>query len=251
MAQVPFIPTNKRIFIVLKKNMAQCKLSPTFYQRLCCSMKIFLRTRLSGALNYITGNKVDPTGEEMREEGLEEAVEIELPNPANVANTSNEDFSLPLKIFTGGNLCHPYLSLSYIDALTQPSITGYVIGATNVLFKQKRGIADVIVDVERDKIEIFDLELKRALHLTTEDLRFVDNVVRHVTTSPSSSVTGISAPGEGTISGRKHDVFLDSTLWEGGDEWIRSQFRFYLLCKFVFGFGILHSDLTNYYVEHF
>jgi hypothetical protein len=186
-------------------------------------------------LNYITGNKVEPGSDELpREEGLEEGVEIDVPNPASVASTANEDFSLPLKIFTGGNLCHPYLSLSYIDALTQPSITGYVIGATNVLFKQKRGIADVIVDVERDRIEVFDPELKRALQLTTEDLRFVDNIVRHVTTSPSSSSTTGILPSEGVQSGKKHEVFLDSTLWEGGDEWIRSQFRFYLLCESLF-----------------
>ena len=174
--------------------------------------------------------------EQQGEEGLEEGIEIDVPNPASVANTANDDLGLPLKIFTGGNLCHPYLSLSYIDALTQPSITGYFIGATNVLFKQKRGIADVIVDVERDRIEIFDPDLKRALQLTTEDLRFVDNVVRNVSTSPStsmtSSTTGIPA-SEIDSSGKKHEVFLDSTLWEGGDEWVRSQFRFYLLCKLL------------------
>ena len=109
--------------------------------------------------------------------------------------------------------------------------SGYVIGATNVLFKQKRGIADVIIDVEKDRIDIFDPELKRALQLTTEDLRFVDNLIRHVTMSPSSSVTSSTSGGENDLSTKKHDVFLDSTLWEGGDEWIRAQFRFYLLCK--------------------
>ena len=54
---------------------------------------------------------------------------------------------LPLRVFTGGNLCHPYLSLSYLDALSQPCVRGYLIGATNVLFKQKRGVADVVVQV--------------------------------------------------------------------------------------------------------
>jgi hypothetical protein len=192
----------------------------------------YYRTRFSGALNYITGSKADMTsGDQTNEEGLEEGVELELPNPSNVANTPNEDFNLPLKIFTGGNLCHPYLSLSYMDALTQPSISGYVIGATNVLFKQKKGIADVIIDVEKDKIDIFDPELKRALQLTTEDLRFVDNLVRHVTMSPASSSSTISASGDVDHSAKKHEVFMDSTLWEGGDEWIRAQFRFYLLCK--------------------
>lgn len=32
------------------------------------------------------------------------------------------------------------------------------------------------------------------------------------------------------VSDEKHDVFLDGVGWEGGDEWIRTQFRVYLLC---------------------
>ncbi len=49
------------------------------------------------------------------------------------------------------------------------------------------------------------------MHLTTEDLRFADFLVRHV-------------------AEERHDVFLDGVGWEGGDEWIRAQFRVYLLC---------------------
>lgn len=114
---------------------------------------------------------------------------------------------LPLNIFTGGNLCQPYLSLSYLDILTQPSVHGYLIGATNILFKQKKGVAEVVVDIPQDKYEIHDPELRRALQLTTEDLRFMDNVVKHVAEDKNS------------------DVFLDGVGWEGGDEWVRAQFR--------------------------
>ena len=60
-------------------------------------------------------------------------------------------------------------------------------------------------------METQDPELRKQLHLTTEDLRFADFVVRHV-------------------AEERHDVFLDGVGWEGGDEWIRSQFRVYLLC---------------------
>ena len=76
------------------------------------------------------------------------------------------------------------LSSKHEDVLCQPSIHGYVIGATNALFKAKGGrggLWDVLVDIEEDRlIEIQSPELRRALSLTTEDLRFIDHVIRVV-----------------------------------------------------------------------
>lgn len=60
-------------------------------------------------------------------------------------------------------------------------------------------------------MEIENVDLKRYLHLTKEDLRFADYLVRHV------------------VQPEKEDVFLDGVGWEGGDEWIRAQFKAYLL----------------------
>lgn len=67
------------------------------------------------------------------------------------------------------------------------------------------------VQIEDTRVEAADPELRRQLHLTTEDLRFADYIVRHV-------------------AEERHDVFLDGVGWEGGDEWIRAQFKVYLLC---------------------
>ena len=50
-----------------------------------------------------------------------------------------------------GNLCHPYL-----DILTQPSIHGYVIGATNALFKAKKDLSDAVVDIDEDTMVFRD-----------------------------------------------------------------------------------------------
>lgn len=136
---------------------------------------------------------------------------------SSICSISNQDLGLPLAVFGAGNLCHPYLSLSYIDMLVQPSVRGYIIGATNVLFKQKKGMAQVVVDIEKDKLDILEPELKKALQLTTEDLRFADNLVKMVWEDSSDS--------------KQHpDVFLDGVGWEGGDEWVRAQFRLYLVC---------------------
>jgi len=45
-------------------------------------------------------------------------------------------------------LCHPYLSLHYLDLLTDVRVKGFLIGTTNVLFKQKKDLVDVIVEVK-------------------------------------------------------------------------------------------------------
>ncbi|XP_047111178.1 late secretory pathway protein AVL9 homolog [Schistocerca piceifrons] len=139
---------------------------------------------------------------------------IDQTGAGNVAAAAHVDSRLcgtPLPVFTQGYLCHPYLSLPYLDLLSDVNVRGYVVGATNVLFKQKKQLADVLVEVESAKVETQEPELRRLLHLTTEDLRFADYVVRQV-------------------SEDRHDVFLDGVGWEGGDEWIRAQFRAYLLC---------------------
>lgn len=50
------------------------------------------------------------------------------------------------------------------------------------------------------------------MHLTTEDLRFADYIVRHVTEPKNNK-----------------DDYSDEVDWAGSDEWIRMQFRVYLL----------------------
>lgn len=117
---------------------------------------------------------------------------------------------LPLQIFSEGYLCLPYLSLPYLELLSDKNVRGYVVGATNVLFKQKKQLIDVLIDIENGRIEANDPELRRQLHLTTEDLRFIDYVIRCV------------------VEPRK-DNFLDSSTYHGGEEWIRIQFKMYLL----------------------
>lgn len=51
-------------------------------------------------------------------------------------------------------LCHPYLSLPFLDILSDINLRGFLIGATNILFKQKKMLFDVIVEVSSD-VKIF------------------------------------------------------------------------------------------------
>ncbi|MBN3313115.1 AVL9 protein, partial [Atractosteus spatula] len=129
--------------------------------------------------------------------------------PGLVSGLEEDQYGLPLAIFTKGYLCLPYMALQQHHLLSDVAVRGFVTGATNILFRQQRHLSDAVVDVEEARIQIQDPELRKLLSLTTADLRFADYLVKHVTDN-------------------REDVFLDGTGWEGGDEWIRAQFSLYL-----------------------
>lgn len=159
----------------------------------------------------INKRKYDETSEESAIQKNEKGFKDEFNmNKDNVLMIETDNCGFPLSIFTKGSLCHPYLSLPFLDLLSDVNTRSFVVGATNVLFKQKKYLFDVIVEIDEVKIEITDLDLRNQLHLTTEDLRFADHIVRHVMDDTE-------------------DVFLDGTGWEGGDEWLRAQFKAYLM----------------------
>lgn len=134
----------------------------------------------------------------------QEAVELPL-----LPVLHQDDMGFPLAIFTKGSICHPYLSLQYFDLMNDVNVRSFVIGATNILFRQKRHLTDVVIDISESKVELHDRELQKQLTLTTADLRFADVLVKAVTE-------------------QSDDIYLDGTEWEGGDEWLRAQFRLYL-----------------------
>jgi hypothetical protein len=85
--------------------------------------------------------------------------------------------------------------------LSEKTHNGFIAGASNVLFQQKKNLVDILIDVPTQNIDFIDIELKRSLQLTTEDLRFFDHVMK-----------GVEAPkNDGT----------------GTDTWIRTQFESY------------------------
>ncbi|NXF88532.1 AVL9 protein, partial [Eubucco bourcierii] len=124
--------------------------------------------------------------------------------PGLISGLEEDQFGMPLAIFTKGYLCLPYMALQQHHLLSDVTVRGFVAGATNILFRQQKHLSDAIVEVQ-----IHDPELRKILNPTTADLRFADYLVKHVTEN-------------------RDDVFLDGTGWEGGDEWIRAQFSAYL-----------------------
>jgi hypothetical protein len=106
-----------------------------------------------------------------------------------------------MQIFKNGFLCLPFISLHYIDIITDKLNNGFVVGASNVLFQQKKNLVDVLIDVPNQNIDFIDLEMKRCLTLTTEDLRFFEHLIK--------GIENPRADGYGT------------------DSWIREQFESY------------------------
>lgn len=108
-----------------------------------------------------------------------------------------------MQIFKNGFLCLPFISLPYIDVLSDKSHNGFIAGASNVLFQQKRTLVDVMVDVPSQTIDFVDPEMKRCLTLTTEDLRFFEHILKGIE-NPKADGTGM-------------------------DSWIRDQFQSYFI----------------------
>ncbi|XP_007431666.1 late secretory pathway protein AVL9 homolog [Python bivittatus] len=129
--------------------------------------------------------------------------------PGLISGLEEDQYGMPLAVFTKGYLCLPYMALQQHHLLSDVTIRGFVAGATNILFRQQKHLSDAIVEIEEALVQIHDPELRKVLNPTTADLRFADFLVKHVTDN-------------------RDDVFLDGTGWEGGDEWIRAQFGSYL-----------------------
>nr|XP_056713607.1 late secretory pathway protein AVL9 homolog [Euleptes europaea] len=129
--------------------------------------------------------------------------------PGLISGLEEDQYGMPLAIFTKGYLCLPYMALQQHHLLSDVTIRGFVAGATNILFRQQKHLSDALVEIEEALVQIHDPELRKVLNPTTADLRFADYLVKHVMEN-------------------RDDVFLDGTGWEGGDEWIRAQFASYL-----------------------
>ncbi|CAG0922280.1 unnamed protein product [Notodromas monacha] len=127
-----------------------------------------------------------------------------------------EQAGFPFPVFGRGNVCHPFLALPYVDLLSSENVRGFVVGASNILFKQKKHLSDVIVELEGGKVDILDPELKKTTSLSTEDSRFMDYLVRRVTESSDGAIS----PDSTCSSGCKK---------QGADDWVRKAFWVYFI----------------------
>ncbi|XP_055911437.1 late secretory pathway protein AVL9 homolog [Eupeodes corollae] len=185
-------PTNEKLGEIsesISSSSSPVKSSPE-------SNREFVRTDSNGAE---IGKRIDRSNSLTRETSMDTLES----NMSAMSSINPDEYRSPITIFASGNLCLPYLSLPYMDLLSDPSVLSYVIGTSNVLFQQKRNLADIQVDVENCTIEANDPDLRKQLSLTTEDLRFMEYLMRHV-------------------QNPKEDA-------QGSEFWIREQFQGYML----------------------
>ena len=139
------------------------------------------------------------------------------------AERTVDDCGFPLNVFPSPFSILPYLCLQQMDGLAEDG-TCLLAGVANPLFQKMHSkFCDVYVDMEDGVIHINDAELRSTLYLTAADLRFCDYI--------SSSV------GDVTTSNPNWNPSVPTTSWHGSNEWVRSQFKLYLLTLLATSLG--------------
>ena len=123
---------------------------------------------------------------------------------------------LPLGVFEDPSSLQPYVCLQQMESLTNPSSPlPLLAGVVNPLFeKQQKRLCDVFVDVDQGFVNFQDPQTKSQLHLTSADLRFCSLL--------AETVTEHSGPDE-------------PTTFPGSSEWVKAQFKVYLLSLLATG----------------
>ncbi len=139
-------------------------------------------------------------------------------------------------------LCHgniePYAALQQLEDLKKERT--FIVGATNAIFVQMPGLANVVIDLGKDTIEIRDRRLKEAMALTTEDLRFIDGILAIVsppTLDSDAAAAGIGDAAAEVRGGKKAKAAMATNAttsnpsgWIGSGAWVRCKFAEYCLC---------------------
>ncbi|XP_065187524.1 late secretory pathway protein AVL9 homolog [Sycon ciliatum] len=134
--------------------------------------------------------------------------------PADVdLSSTSDDYGFPIRFCRADTPVLPYMSLQQMDNFKGDEMLGCVAGSTNALFLHSPNLVDVQVDTESGSVEILDSSLRNSLTLTVADQRFADQILSAVQADEESCASG--------------------TNWFGGDDWVRQQFRQYLVALLV------------------
>ena len=130
-----------------------------------------------------------------------------------IRTSSVSDLGFPLGVFPSETSLQPYISLQQMDLFTSKDSSCILSGAVNPLYiNQHSKLVAVLYNIDTRQLIINKPELRTTLLLTSPDLRFSDSLRESVTTHKEAGGEGVR-PGD----------------WEGGEEWVRGQFKSYLL----------------------
>ena len=86
------------------------------------------------------------------------------------------------------SIFHPYISLHDIDILENMDVRSFLLGANNMLFKQKKALLDAVIEEDDTGILIRDAGLRKQLSLTSADLRFIESLRSRVNRESTGNI---------------------------------------------------------------
>lgn len=121
---------------------------------------------------------------------------------------------LPLQVFAAGGVFSPYVPLQQLDELSSDETKYFMIGSTNsLLLSPKQAIADVVVNMDDDSVQILNSNCKAPLTLSSADKKWMDTVGKAVSESWD-----------------KEDPWRPKGLgFTGSEDYIRVQFEDYII----------------------
>lgn len=88
---------------------------------------------------------------------------------------------LPLQIFSEGGMFSAYVPLQQMNELKAPETRYFLVGSTNsLLLAPQNRVADVVVHIDNDHVEVLNTSLNGPLALSSSDKKWIDSVVRSV-----------------------------------------------------------------------
>lgn len=121
---------------------------------------------------------------------------------------------LPLQPFGEGGIFNPYVPLQQFNELKAPETKFFLVGSTNsLLLSPQNKIADIVVHMDHDTVEIANNSLNSALTLSSSDKKWMEFVV--------SSVVDTWDP---------EDPWRPKGLgFHGSEDFVRQQFEDYIM----------------------
>lgn len=136
---------------------------------------------------------------------------------------------LPLQPFAEGGMFNPYVPLQQFNDLKAPETKFFLIGATNsLLLSPQNKIADIVVHMDHDTVEIANNSLNHVLALSSSDKKWIDSVVQSVV-----STWDPEDPWRTTGLG-----------FHGSEDFVRQQFEDYIM-------GLLSSVKYDQFLSRF